>query len=271
MRYTVVVENDESKWEDQTGLRYHFPKMYAGRLIPGTRLIHYKGRITNRAFAGERLSNEPHYFAFSIAGNHSADPASEKGDLFVEILDFKRFDRAVPIRVNGHTLERIPETRRKNFWRVGVRSASFEVFEAVGISAGLVIVKDRPGGARSAAVEADNLTSTFIEGGRKMVYSTRYERHPELRARAIAIHGLRCLACDVDMGDIYGDLGRGYVHVHHKRPLSMLEGATALDPMKDLVPLCPNCHCMIHRPKNTVLTVNELRGILGKSPIPAGE
>lgn len=36
-----------------------------------------------------------------------------------------------------------------------------------------------------------------------------------------------------------------------------------LDPVKDLLPVCPNCHEMIHRSKVS-LKPNELKKIIGK-------
>ena len=41
--HTIVSENDESQWEDETGVRYRFPKRYEGYLISGTQIIYYKG------------------------------------------------------------------------------------------------------------------------------------------------------------------------------------------------------------------------------------
>jgi len=48
--HTVITENDESEWGDETGTLYHFPKRYRKNLEPGTRLIYYKGRIKNKVF-----------------------------------------------------------------------------------------------------------------------------------------------------------------------------------------------------------------------------
>ena len=44
--YTVIVENDESIWSDDTGVLYHFPKRYVNLLSPGTNVIYYKGKLT---------------------------------------------------------------------------------------------------------------------------------------------------------------------------------------------------------------------------------
>jgi 5-methylcytosine-specific restriction protein A len=48
-------------------------------------------------------------------------------------------------------------------------------------------------------------------------------------------------------------------------PISTIGKEYLLDPVKDLVPVCPNCHAMLHRGINgRVLTVEELRNVVGK-------
>ena len=65
--HTVIAENDESQWEDETGVLYHFPKRYSKFLLPGTEVIYYKGKIKNVAFRKKRLSDSPHYFAKALS------------------------------------------------------------------------------------------------------------------------------------------------------------------------------------------------------------
>ena len=43
----------------------------------------------------------------------------------------------------------------------------------------------------------------------------------------------------------YGPIGKGFIHVHHKKPIAARE-VYRLDPVNDLVPVCPNCHSMLH-------------------------
>jgi 5-methylcytosine-specific restriction protein A len=37
--------------------------------------------------------------------------------------------------------------------------------------------------------------------------------------------------------------------VHHREPVSGLAPGTIIDPVKDLIPICSNCHAMLHRSK----------------------
>ncbi|ATU91436.1 HNH endonuclease [Phyllobacterium zundukense] len=263
-QYAVVVENDITQWEDQTGSRYHFPKRYARFLTPGTRLIHYKGRLRDPRFLPKRLSPEPHYFAFSIAGEHTPDPDSDKGDLFVDVLQHRPFDEAVPHRIDGETLETIPESRKDNFWRDGVRPATLSLFETVGRLARIVFDE-----GETEVTEDIDLTTTMQEGGKKIVYGTRYERRPELRALAIKIHGTVCFACEADLEKVYGELAAGYIQIHHKRPL-YVSGPTIVNAETDLVPLCPNCHGIAHL-GNKLRSVNDIRSLLGKPAVSYGD
>jgi len=48
------------------------------------------------------------------------------------------------------------------------------------------------------------------------------------------------------------------IHVHHIVPVSQMQSSYQLNPIKDLVPLCPNCHNIVHR-INPPLELNDLR------------
>ncbi|WP_369347130.1 HNH endonuclease [Amylolactobacillus amylophilus] len=60
----------------------------------------------------------------------------------------------------------------------------------------------------------------------------------------------------------YGTLGHEFIEIHHKNPLYLNNTEINIDPRNDLVPLCSNCHRMIHRDKYNVLTVEYLKKIL---------
>ena len=75
------------------------------------------------------------------------------------------------------------------------------------------------------------------------------------------IHGYSCFVCGFNFFETYGEIGRQFIHVHHINPLSQI-GEQSVNPITDLVPVCPNCHCMIHRDKKYILTIEELKQIL---------
>ena len=90
-------------------------------------------------------------------------------------------------------------------------------------------------------------SATYEEGATLRVQVNRYERDPKTRAKCIEHHGTRCAVCKLDFETRYGEIGQGFIHVHHLRPLGSLKSSYRLDPVKDLVPVCPNCHAMLHR------------------------
>jgi 5-methylcytosine-specific restriction protein A len=99
------------------------------------------------------------------------------------------------------------------------------------------------------------------EGAKVRIEVNRYERSPINRAACIAAHGAHCKACTLDFGVFYGVLGEGYIVVHHVTPVSAMGGSYIVDPIVDLVPLCANCHAMVHR-HDPPIPVEELRSMI---------
>ena len=100
-----------------------------------------------------------------------------------------------------------------------------------------------------------------VEGNRQLVLVNRYERDPSLRTECIKHFGAVCQICGFDFLSFYGSIGKNYCHVHHVTPLSEQAGPLGIDPIKDLIPVCPNCHSMLHR-KIPALRPNELKDII---------
>ncbi len=101
------------------------------------------------------------------------------------------------------------------------------------------------------------------EGKKTQRYTTVYERDPKLRETAIKIHGTTCKACGFNFFDTYGEHGKDYIQVHHIKPLSETK-ETKVNPKTDLIPLCANCHVIIHRKKDKTLTIEELKNKIKK-------
>ena len=107
----------------------------------------------------------------------------------------------------------------------------------------------------------EGLPDSGSEGGRVSVQVNKYERDPRLRTECIRAHGPICKICSFDFEATFGELGRGYCHVHHVRPLSEVKQEHAVDPVKDLIPVCPNCHAMLHAAR-PALSPNQLGELL---------
>lgn len=117
--------------------------------------------------------------------------------------------------------------------------------------------------------EEEELTSIIVENtpeGKKVAcYTTRYERSAKNRSNAIKIHGNICQGCGFDFEKIYGEIGKGYIEVHHTKPLYEEGGTVEINPATDLICVCSNCHRMIHRRKDKVLSLTELKELLSAS------
>lgn len=101
----------------------------------------------------------------------------------------------------------------------------------------------------------------YVEGAVERVTVNSYERNARARAACIRKHGVRCFVCDVDFGERYGKIGEGFIHVHHKTPVARLRDGRRIDPSKDLVPVCPNCHAMLHQRKPP-FDIEQMRAML---------
>lgn len=107
-------------------------------------------------------------------------------------------------------------------------------------------------------VHPEEIRGNFYEGATASTQVTIYERSSEARRACIAHYGCRCFACGFSFEDFYGSLGRNFIHVHHLIPISSIGEEYRIDPIKDLRPLCPNCHAMIHR-RVPHITIEELK------------
>lgn len=88
-------------------------------------------------------------------------------------------------------------------------------------------------------LEADKAQnhSFYKDGEVKQFYGNRYERKLKNRIKAIEIHGTKCIVCNFDFKEVYGDHGKDFIEIHHLRPLNTLETAMEINPSTDLVPV----------------------------------
>jgi 5-methylcytosine-specific restriction enzyme A len=118
---------------------------------------------------------------------------------------------------------------------------------------GLSAVESRPD-------ELDR-TVLHLEGSVIQVLVNRYERSPAARLECLTHHGYSCCICNYDFESCFGMIGENVIHVHHLHPISSIGVEYQLDPIRDLVPICPNCHHMIHR-RDPPFSISELKEIM---------
>lgn len=74
-----------------------------------------------------------------------------------------------------------------------------------------------------------------------------------------------CLACNFNFESFYGEIGKGYIEIHHLNPIFARESnfeqsiSKAVD---GVVPVCANCHRIIHRKNDQLLTIPSLQELI---------
>lgn len=99
------------------------------------------------------------------------------------------------------------------------------------------------------------------EGAKTTVVVNRYERNRVNRARCISHYGAKCVVCGFDFEVTYGPIGREVIEVHHITPVSEMGENYRVNPITDLVPVCSNCHTILHR-RNPPFTIKELQKLI---------
>ena len=102
------------------------------------------------------------------------------------------------------------------------------------------------------------LPTPKMEGCKYSVVCNKYERNPVNRELCLSAKGYKCQICGFDFEKTYGDIGKKFIHVHHIVPLCEIGHEYLINPLTDLIPVCPNCHAMLHRGAG-VLKPEELR------------
>lgn len=146
-----------------------------------------------------------------------------------------------------------------NFWNEGeryiwqLRPELTEALENCNLTADENYPEELPNSAKEV----------FSEGIKRTVTINSYERNSKARQLCIKHWKAICSVCDFDFEKIYGELGKGFIHVHHITPVSQIGIEYQVNPITDLIPVCPNCHSMLHR-QEPPLKIEELQSILDR-------
>lgn len=103
--------------------------------------------------------------------------------------------------------------------------------------------------------------SAYSEGSVQRILINRYERDPRAREECIRHYGTTCFLCGFDFVAVYGEVMAGFTHVHHLNLLSSVGPDYEVDPIKDLRPVCPNCHAVLHC-REPPYSLDEVRALL---------
>ncbi len=103
----------------------------------------------------------------------------------------------------------------------------------------------------------------YFDGAIKLIKVNKYERSRKARKACIKFFGNICLVCGMNFEEKYGKIGKNFIHIHHLFPVSSVGKSYRINPQKDLVPVCPNCHAMLHR-KDPPYLLDELKAKINK-------
>ena len=98
-------------------------------------------------------------------------------------------------------------------------------------------------------VGENEIAEPHLEGNLRQITVNAHERNQKARAKCISHYGCRCAVCGFNFEAKYGEVGKGVIEVHHITPLSQISGEYVVDPVEDLIPVCSNCHTIIHKQK----------------------
>lgn len=109
----------------------------------------------------------------------------------------------------------------------------------------------------------------LINEGTQVVVRTKvYKRSSKLRKMAIqhyttADGRIKCKVCCFDFEEFYGEFGKDFIEIHHQKPVFQFDGEdverTISNALENVIPLCSNCHRMIHRRRDNPLSFDEIK------------
>lgn len=94
--------------------------------------------------------------------------------------------------------------------------------------------------------DAASASHLFPEAALRNRTTKAPSRNPKARAACIEHYTARCSICQFDFNEFYGESSWSLIHVHHLKPMSQSRGERLVDPKRDLRPVCPNCHAVLH-------------------------
>lgn len=162
--------------------------------------------------------------------------------------------------VNVHIFFRNDSTKGFAYKGLG-RAISFEGSKPVKIIWSFINPQNKPSQQIQPIEGIDEIHERFKEGTSKRVEVSIYKRSIEARQKCLDLKGYFCCVCGFDFEKTYGVIGQGFIHVHHINQLSEISDEYIVNPETDLVPVCPNCHAMIHT-QIPALSISELKALM---------
>jgi hypothetical protein len=119
-------------------------------------------------------------------------------------------------------------------------------------------------GSNDTIIYPDEISKELFEGAKQQVVVNIFERDKNARRACLEEYGYSCFVCNFNFEHTFGSIGKNFIHVHHIKPLSEINKEYKVNPTKDLIPVCPNCHAMLHK-KTPAYSLEELKAIIKKT------
>ena len=110
----------------------------------------------------------------------------------------------------------------------------------------------------------DNIEKA-TEGFLSEVRYFRSKRNRAIRDQCAKRDHYTCQVCGFNFEKVYGERGKGFIEIHHKKPLASYDGEHEVL-LEDLIGLCSNCHSMVHNGKE-LLNLDNLKELLEKCKV----
>lgn len=151
------------------------------------------------------------------------------------------------VLANGYRLFTFPMWRRPNTDKIQISHIEDTLEECFLVCKGNDYFSVGVGASYTESAETEKTVAQRWEGSSYQVLLTGYERNLDARSDCLREHGHQCVACKFDFEEQFGDIGKGFIHVHHLTRMADRPKPYVIDGKSELVPVCPNCHAMIHR------------------------
>ena len=92
----------------------------------------------------------------------------------------------------------------------------------------------------------------------------RRQRNRQARQQCLEASGYKCYICGFDFEKTYGEIGKGFLEVHHTKPLATYDDEHPI-PQSELCALCSNCHSIVHRRRPLPWDVDEVKEIVNRN------
>jgi len=193
---------------------------------------------------------------------------------YSKLMNGELYTRTINVYATDYYLEKIYNENGIERLKIALKAVDRHIVYYEGTS-GASVIKGRQVYDKWKQITENDFSETvfpdevdkeaeYSEGKTRQVVVNSYERNRQARQECIQHFGLNCQICDFNFKERFGQLGQNFIHVHHVIEISTIGKEYSVNPITDLIPVCSNCHSMLHK-KKPAYTVAELKEIINKS------